>query len=399
MDRIRFVADPHAANHKICAGVAVDGINDRCARVLDCLEQAAKAGPPGSTLVVLGDLFDVDKPSPTILAETGRALRSGRNDVIALVGNHDQTSAPTADLDGEHALAPLRSSKLTVVDRPTLIPLEFADLIAVPFSPAVTPATLPGIIEGLLGGTRATNAPRVRVLCLHLGVWDKSTPPWLVGAHDAIAETDLRDIARTYRIAFVECGNWHNQRAWSPRNGDGVHISQVGALAPTGWDNPGLVGYGGVDMIEVLGTMDRGAWSNTWIHGPRFLAFGRPGEPAAESFEKVLAAISKPVKCYDEVLRRHALYVRLYVASKDIADGARRVREAVAGGLVVAGEALALDTAENRAATSAAAVKALASGLNHDEAIARYVQAREYPPGVTAAAVLGKVRGYLGGAP
>ena len=398
MTQITFIADVHVANHKAHGGVAIDGVNDRCARVLDCITQVARTCTEETLLVVLGDLFDVDKPSPAIIDRTSRALRAGKARVVALVGNHDQTTAPNAELGGhgEHALLPLRSKQISVIERPSLVAYGDVDLLCVPFSPTVTPATLEATVRDLLVGQENG---RTRVLCIHLGIWDAKTPPWLIGAHDAIAESDLRDIARTYRISYVEAGNWHDQRTWPPQNGDGVRISQVGALCPTGWDNPGLSGYGGVEFIETLSPSDKGSWGHTWIHGPRFIAFGRKGEPTAESFEKTLSAI-KPVKCHDDALRRHSIYARLYVKASELAAASARVKAAIDAGWLVGGEALVADAAETRAATSSAAIEALKQGFNHDEAIARYVAAKEYPAGVTAERVLAKVKGYIqGGTP
>jgi len=393
MPKVFFVADVHAGNHRIHGGASIGGVNERCELVLAAIREAvASRSHRDDPIVVLGDLFDVDKPSPAIVAAVAGAF--GDAPVIAMVGNHDQTSDDY--LHPEHALLPL-SGSMTVIDTPRTLYAERLSLHLVPFSPAVTPESLADIVADLV---RADPQGRARALCVHLGISDSQTPPWLQGAHDSIHEATIRAIARVNGIRFVLAGNWHDARTWGPVDGDGIRISQVGALAPTGWDNPGVHGYGGIDEIEVVEGPDHvsAAWAHRWVYGPRFLSFGRPREEPAANFEKVLKTISRPVAGHDGVRRAHKFFARLYVPVAELAQASARVAAAIEEGWIRAGEALPVDAAENRAAASGAAVRALADSLSHEEAIARFVRAGTYPHGVTPDAVLAKMKRYLGGA-
>jgi hypothetical protein len=79
---------------------------------------------------------------------------------------------------------------------------------------------------------------KLRVLCFHGGVRDHKTPKYLQASPDAIDIDLLWAIMERGDIKFAFCGNWHNHRRWQLANNRTV--IQVGALAPTGFDNPGF---------------------------------------------------------------------------------------------------------------------------------------------------------------
>jgi len=65
-----------------------------------------------------------------------------------------------------------------------------------------------------------------------------------------------REISRAF------CGHWHNHRLW-----DESRIVQIGALCPTGWNNPGLSDYGRVLIYDD----DADAVTYVTVPGPRFI--------------------------------------------------------------------------------------------------------------------------------
>src|SRR5260370_428206 len=103
--RIGFCADCHIANHRQFGGQLVSGLNERCRLCLDVLANALKrAGECGcADVVILGDLFDSDRPSPQEVAAVQYVIYRSNIRVSMLVGNHDKTS----EAPGDHALAPL----------------------------------------------------------------------------------------------------------------------------------------------------------------------------------------------------------------------------------------------------------------------------------------------------
>jgi len=57
-------------------------------------------------------------------------------------------------------------------------------------------------------------------------------------------------------------GDWHEHRKWQVND---CTVVQVGALCPTGWNNPGHTGYGSLICIT------DGVYSRIEIKGPRFI--------------------------------------------------------------------------------------------------------------------------------
>lgn len=234
--KVGCLADLHVHNHRYAGGEVEAGINERCRAILDTVRFAAQAAEDVgcAALVVLGDVFDTPRPLPQQLVAFRQALEPFSGDITLLVGNHDRVS----EQDGDHGLGPLRASGVRVVERPTR--LEF-DALALPFHARPVLEWLPGTLE-------VSSAPMVFG---HFGLYEKSqlaAQPWLAESHDAVAVEDLAPLLKAHGVEQLAVGNYHSAQSWVL---DGVRLEQVGALVPTGWDNPGQRGYGGLSVLEL----------------------------------------------------------------------------------------------------------------------------------------------------
>lgn len=260
MARLAFIADIHVGNPTVFGGPITAGINARGREVLAALEKAVSEVERDHALVICGDLFDTSSPNPQLIAEVQRILSTGPQTYI-LLGNHDMVS----DAPGDHALGPLAAlDNVMIVERSSV---EFLDndaqLLAVPFQPGDCREWFPDAVAQVA----AKAAPdRVKVLAFHLGVIDATTPAFLAKAHDAIPLETLQSLMAAHGIGYAFCGNWHTAKRWK-------NIVQCGALAPTGFDNPGW-DYGKVATVDTsvqhLGSIS--------IPGPRFIVAERAND-------------------------------------------------------------------------------------------------------------------------
>ena len=280
--KVAAVADVHIGNHQRGGGAPVSGVNARARLALAALVHAVeKANTENARpLVVAGDLFDYQRPEPQLIAEVQRALGAFEGQTHVLVGNHDQVS----DLTGDHALGPL-APVAHVVERPTIVYDREAEMLLVPFLPADRPAAdaLAEVVAGL-GERQREHA----ALFIHAGIRDDKTAPWLRSARDAIDASVLAEIATSGGFSAVFAGNWHDRRTWTY---DRVKMVQIGALAPTGFDNPGFDGYGTVAFWEP-------GRRTTFVEvpGPRFIKATREELPAVEK-----QAVERGVVAFIEV--------------------------------------------------------------------------------------------------
>ena len=198
-----FVADVHVGNHRRWGGPVKVGLNNRAREVLDALRLAVgHTNNVGEPLVVLGDLFDTASPSPQMVYAVGEVLGQCENGCYVLLGNHEFRSAD----EGDHALTPLSwLENVEVVDVPTLD----GRTLFVPFQPGPAKEWLPDVLAGFQDDSR----PVADVLCLHLGIEDGETPPWLRGADDSVTVDQLIDLAKEYGFREVYAGNWHKHKA------------------------------------------------------------------------------------------------------------------------------------------------------------------------------------------
>jgi len=370
--KVALVADCHVASHKRLGGDRVASLNERCRRTLDVFTRAVERSLEldCAAFVVLGDLLDSQRPEPQILAAIQTALapaKAAGMAVYLLVGNHDQVS----DQPGDHALGPL-APFATIVDRPTIIHVDGRArpsglLGLVPFRTGAADAWLPETLQGFNARVGSTKAHRL--LGVHLGVRDSATAPWLKTSTDAIDVEVLAAAARDAGFGSVAAGNWHNRRSWTV---DGVEVLQVGALVPTGWDNPNVAPYGS-DPYGTLAVWEDGVFSNEVLPGPRFVLTDAAG-------------LSEAVRWAEQ--RGHTLYAQVKAPPESLAAAVAALEASgVAGEVVVDGKAVEAKARE--------AAEAASSSKTVEAALAAYLDRFPLEPGVSKEALDEAVRGYL----
>lgn len=372
--RLAFCADPHIGNHRRFGGPTIAGINTRCRLALKTLGNAVAAAQEAKceALVVLGDLFDTSRPEPQIIAAVQDVVKD--MPLIVLLGNHDQVSAEP----GDHALGPL-SPVAFIVETPQILSMGAVELWTIPFRPGRAVDWLPQVMAEVQGDSRSGGQPPpVRVLALHLGLQDDSTAPWLKDSHDSVPVALVEQLMAQHKIVLTFAGNWHDQKQWETPHGI---ITQVGTLCPTGWDNPGLKGYGGLAVLDTEPSPARGPWvpavSLKEIAGPRFVTLRSVSGPwSSREANQVFVKLIAPPDFMDTA-------GKWLQAEKD----ARRIFD---------GEVEPEGTEERVAAITAA--QTARSALTLEEAIAGFVSEMPLPEGVKRDAVLARVKQYLGGA-
>jgi len=261
----------------------VSGLNQRARSIVYSLKASvstalAKGGAGVDLFCVAGDLFDTDHPSPALIDAvqgafccsdpiTGK-VEGGR--ILVVNGNHDMTSEASG---GHTAILPLRWQHDVKVftGTCTLNRGKEGGLVIVPHRVGPAKDWLENEINrhmafgfaGMAGPALANEVPMPKILVVHLGLEDENTPPWLRGADDSIHVDQLADICVRHSIGSVVAGNWHTAKTFERR---GVVMRQIGALVPTGFDNPGMDGYGRVVIWEDGKFLD-----DLHVPGDRFL--------------------------------------------------------------------------------------------------------------------------------
>lgn len=266
--KVATVADVHVGNHKRHGGPAHGSINARCKLTIETLQRACDFAEEEKCthFVIAGDLFDVARPEPPVIAAVQRVLTNRSFVSYVLVGNHDRQSHAW----GDNALAPL-SPVATIIEKPERIDSSTGSMLLVPHQPGNPEEWLTRVCATLLEG----EAPELpTLLVMHMGIKDEKTPPWLQGSTGAIDVNVLRDMLVEMRIGHALAGDWHEFRAWkgTEQPGNRPLIAQIGALCPTGWDNPGTKGYGSVMIWDV--DDDGAKLTREEVPGPRFVKVG-----------------------------------------------------------------------------------------------------------------------------
>jgi hypothetical protein len=218
-------------------------------------------------------------------------------------------------------------------------------IIGVPWCAGDVREWLPGVLAEYCGDLPKRPKKLPRVLVGHFGIADADTPSYLRGSHDSVEADYLGRLCAEHDITHVFAGHWHQRNGWRVND---VRIHQLGALVPTGWDNPGFVGYGHVAILDC----DTGEVSWTEIPGPRFL-----GANMADDDELITTAESQDYHIYVDDAPRE---------DPGIKEAAR------------------------------AAAEAAQSSSTLDDAVAAYVEEMPLDEGVDRAAVLAKAKEYLG---
>lgn len=377
--RLAACADVHLGNHKRFGGDTVGSINARGRLALDTFRSAVDRARvlKATHFIVAGDLIDYARPEAPLLSAVQDIFRREGGDfdeVFLMLGNHEQVSTYA----GDHALGPLADEgRITVVDRPMFRVLDDAgtELVLVPFQPGHAREWLDRVVRDTIAssedaGSSARASGGARILVLHLGIKDARTPPWLAGASDAIDIDLLSSICAEYGIDYVLAGNWHDRREWRTS----VHVLQIGALVPTGWDNPGLEGYGGLALYDRASGL-----TCEEVPGPRFV---RAATKKAATDD--IAAARKA---------HHKLFVSFDAQPDELPELTTLVAAATERGDIVGGEVIPNQEVAIIKAKSAAFAAKSAKTLH--ESLDNYVRVMPLPDGVSRAAIHERAKGYL----
>ncbi len=303
--------DLHCWNHKRHGGPRKNGVNRRGELCLSTTRRLVDfANEHDAHLVVAGDLVDDPGPvQPQFAARLRDELVRCRGGISLMLGNHDMTA------DGDHSLGIYEVhndySNVTVCDGIRWLngqslfdcALGIDDAILIPFHRDI----------------RDERVHDMPLLVGHFGVFDDSFPPWAQRSKGAWHVDRLFEFMKERNVRVCMLGDWHGRRIWVKDNvieavdmtndlewphrrfwevaSTECVIMQGGALTPTGWDNPGLHGYG----TAALWDGERLSWQE--LPGPRFCVVRSDAE------EKSIV---------DEAQRLgHNLFLRRYYEGKD----------------------------------------------------------------------------------
>lgn len=256
---IRFVADAHIGGHRgFATPTDRPGINSRCALALDLLSQVGAQMAHADTTVILGDLVDTDKPSPQVLAAIMHAMNASEGSFLSLRGNHDSSTGRP----GDNALGPLSEAGHLVVEAPRVLVYGDTAIVLLPFHPEPPSDWVPAALAALLPDIEHHSGIHHLIIGSHFGLSDSETPDFL--SHGALPVDTAFALCSEYNACAWLSGDWHSRKVWER---GGVTVAQVGALCPTGFDNPGLTGYGSV------WTFEDGRLTWTELPGPRFVKY------------------------------------------------------------------------------------------------------------------------------
>lgn len=363
--RIAIVADVHCANHRTFGGPMVAGLNDRfrmCQRTLRGAIAAAN-NKQCTHFAVLGDLFDTVRPTPQMIGAVMRELGNFQGEVILVAGNHDKAS----EEPGDNSLVPFQDTCVVVDDEPLLLSDSRGAILFAPYrtGPAVGWIAEYTSMLPTNGGTLAT----------HVGLITKDTPPWLRMASDAIPSEMFTELGAVGIIA----GNWHAHM----RLPTGEDI-QVGALVPTGFDNPTTHPLAVNDPYgSVLVWRSTNPTTRLVVDGPRFLM--RDFITQKDLLQYLHQTTAGGTSC--------ACFLKIKADLAQLADAALALDEAKARGLIRDG--FVEPSAQDKQRVAQATSKAVLNSSSLDEAVLHYLQKQDLPDGVLIPRVAERVRHYL----
>lgn len=373
MTEVSFIADVHVGNHAKFGGPLVCSINSRCRLILAALRMAADEAFTKGPLVVAGDLFDTERPEAPILfaiqnilasAAKSPAYNAARPKPLTwlIPGNHDNHS----DEAGDSALAPLYAENLvSVIYEPAVqrfgtADTGYIDVAMIPYRSGSTRKWLPEEVDRLMSEyTPPKSGHGIRVLCIHAGLATVSSPPYLKDSHDAIDVSQIETIMAQHGFEYCVAGNWHRRVRFDKPTGP---IMQIGALVPTGFDNPGLGGYGSI--ITVGNTHDG---SHTIfvreIKGPRFVKVKSETE------------LKNAIKAGNEY--GHKLFIEYEADAED-----KPAADALLQSLKNDSKVWAFDVVPSEVKTKKVATADDAAELSVDDFIAQWIDEMPLAPGV-----------------
>lgn len=291
---LAIVFDPHAWNHKRFGYELKNGINRRGQLTLQTLNRAiAVANEHDAELIVAGDLVDSAGPvQPQFAAALRLELARCGKGVHLVLGNHDQTAT------NDHSLGIYESAQVGVVDEIGHW-YDKGGFYGIRLSGTPDAMFMP--FNADLRDSKVRDCP---LLIGHFGVYDDAFPPWLKSSKGAWHVDALFEFMKERNIKVACLGDWHQRNVWFKEDGRTVRVRederdqmlredklpphqgfglkyeppivmQGGALSPTGFDNPGLHGYGTVALWDG----ERLNWQE--LPGPRFCTVHSDEEEAA----------------------------------------------------------------------------------------------------------------------
>ena len=304
---LAVIFDPHFWTFRRHGGPLVKGINRRGSLCLDVGRRVVEtANRKSASLIVAGDLVDSAGPvSPQFAHALRETLGECGQSVTLMLGNHDMTA------DGDHSLG-------VYTQRDDWTDVQVCDDICFSHGSNFLSATPLGLDDVcLVPFHRDIRDARVRdvpLVIAHFGVYDDSFPAWAKKAKGAWHVNALLAFMKERNIKCLLAGDWHGRAIWNKRNGtvikhsasttciseiqidrnDSYLIMQGGALCPTGFDNPGLHGYGTLAFWDT--DEHRLSWQE--MPGPRFCV--------ARSEEEEQAIIEEARRL------KHNLFLRRY---------------------------------------------------------------------------------------
>lgn len=274
MSTLAVIFDPHFWPHRRHGGPLVKGINRRAELCLDIGQHAVGvANAHQAPLIVAGDLIDSAGPVvPQFAFALRQQLAANRRSVTLMLGNHDMTA------DGDHSIG-------IYTRRDDFTDVRVCEDISFMSGDHLTDFDLGSDEACLVPFHRDIRDVRdVPLVIAHFGVYDDSFPAWCRKAKGAWHVDALFAFMQERNIKAICLGDWHQRRVWQKRRdttvyhtnrvdclnalstAEGSVVFQGGALCPTGWDNPGLFGYGTVALWDT--ETQRLSWQE--LPGPRF---------------------------------------------------------------------------------------------------------------------------------
>lgn len=385
MTRVACVADCHIGPHQVFGGPSRLGLNARCWESVEVLKRAVAVANAerAETLLVVGDLFDSDRPSPQLIHAVRLALAKFRGGVILVRGNHDARSDDPRD-NALHAACPQDG---WVIDRvETAFPHDHGQVLAAyPSTAAPMREAVPAWLRTLTTG----------LAVFHAGLETKGTPHFLKGGSHAVPLDAVADAVRsTLGLDVVLCGDWHEHQihhvtrlrpddGYGPRRApteEQVPIIQIGSLCPTGFDD--LSPVHGVVMVDLPGAPIPARVTVHPIPGPRFI---KAVEPSRALWDRIA--------CLGVAGEATGIYLSLHPTTP---EGVREARAACERySMMLAGWRVVPDV-KATVAKARAQARSVAAAPTLEAALAHYVGAvQAQPAGVAPAEVLAACRGHL----
>ena len=374
--------------------------DDRERLVLGTWREALKlANDAGAdAMVVAGDVFDTPCPAPWQVGNFAAAARIEAGcPVYLMAGNHDvedkwRHALMAFPYSGESAgIGPMGGAgdvRYIGLDRYSLAE-GMCEALSVPYEPhsALGGDWLGGKLKFMQLPSSKRGIPK-RILISHLGIAADDSPEYMRHGRDVISVSELLALQRSYGISAAFLGNWHGERDFL---GDPEHRAyQIGALCPTGFDNPGPQGaYGRILLYDTVAREVRAlrarhptyqmldAEEGIALLTERILIAQSSAEGVERMFDHAVDHYRVRVRSEEE----RAAVLAISAAIEKIGLLAPFVRVAPVWAAEIAEEA-------RDRSTSAAEVVRSAGALTLEQRIARYVEAKGVREGIDPSQVV-----------